>query len=86
MSKKVLFPPRGFICLTQYDTLNPSPIYVRYADISAIAPVKLVRYDRRGGHVDGYIKGAQIQYGTAVVSVTETAEQVIEVIKEAAGE
>lgn len=97
MSKKVLFPPRGFICLTQYDTLEPTPTYIRCADISAITPVKLratslrrseqcpVQYDRRG-NMDGYAMGASIQYGMVVVSVTETVEQVIEAIKAACGE
>jgi len=86
MSKKVLFPPRGFICLTQYDTLEPTPTYIRCADISAITPVKLVQYDRLRRAGPGPAMGASIQYGMVVVSVTETVEQVIEAIKAACGE
>lgn len=85
MSERDIWAPRGFIRLTQYGTLEPQPTYIRCADISAITPVKLVQYDRRG-NMDGYAMGASIQYGMVVVSVTETVEQVIEAIKAACGE
>ena len=53
MSTKFSAEPvlRRFIRLTQYDALEPTPIYIRCADISAITPVKIVQYDGRGYNI-----------------------------------